>query len=126
MEAETEPMLDTKTSPIVIDKNANPCPNHVIDFMNESTDDGQPQIELSWHKLTYKINQVQYNTISGIPYKRTATSRVLIKELSGRLISGKITAIIGPNGAGKTTLLNCLAGQRRKGLTGQVFVTNNG
>ena len=119
-------MLEIKTSPIVIDKNENNCPNHVIDFMNEPTDDRQAQIELSWHKLTYKINQVRYNTISGIPYKRTASSRVLIKELSGRLMSGKMTAIIGPNGAGKSTLLNCLAGQKRQGLTGQVFVSNNG
>lgn len=126
MEPEVEPMLDSSETPIVIDNNANHCPNFVMDFSDETTEEGKPKVELWWHRLSYKISEVQYHTIAGIPYKRTTKSRVLIKDMSGRLVSGQMTAIIGPNGAGKSTLLNCLSGRRRKGLKGQVFVSKNG
>jgi len=36
--------------------------------------------------------------------------KMVLKELSGRIKAGKITALIGPNGSGKSTLLRALCG----------------
>ncbi|XP_054166039.1 ATP-binding cassette sub-family G member 1-like [Oppia nitens] len=53
-------------------------------------------------------------------------SRQIIQNLSGNIRSGQLTAFLGPNGAGKSTLLKCLAGKRKSGLSGRIFVTYNG
>jgi len=39
------------------------------------------------------------------------SGKVILKGVSGRITSGRVTAILGPSGAGKTTFLNVLMGK---------------
>jgi ABC-type multidrug transport system ATPase subunit len=49
---------------------------------------------------------------------------VLLDNVSGRVLPGRLTAIIGPSGAGKSSLLNVLAGHRTVGVEGEILVNN--
>jgi ABC-type multidrug transport system ATPase subunit len=49
---------------------------------------------------------------------------VLLDNVSGRFLPGRLTAIIGPSGAGKSSLLNVLAGHRTVGVEGEILVNN--
>src|SRR5262249_51103076 len=42
-----------------------------------------------------------------------AGRRLLLDQVSLRLIPGRVTMLLGPNGAGKSTLIAALAGERR-------------
>ncbi|KAL0955420.1 hypothetical protein HGRIS_001666 [Hohenbuehelia grisea] len=65
----------------------------------------------SWQKISYTI-----------PVGKGET-RVLLKEVSGYVEPGKLTALMGASGAGKTTLLNVLAERVDTGVvSGDRFV----
>ncbi len=49
----------------------------------------------------------------------TSKTKTILQNLSGRTVSGELTAILGPSGAGKTTLLECIS-LRNRGFTGAV------
>ncbi|XP_057380707.1 ATP-binding cassette sub-family G member 1-like [Daphnia carinata] len=53
--------------------------------------------------------------------KGNKTKKVL-HNISGTFKSGQLTAILGPSGAGKTSLMNILAGLKKSGIEGQIFV----
>lgn len=59
---------------------------------------------------------------SNLIYRRNAKKNILEKQ-SGFISGGTLTAIIGPSGAGKSTLLECLAGRRKTGLRGDIYVS---
>ncbi|KAK8757146.1 hypothetical protein V5799_000152, partial [Amblyomma americanum] len=64
---------------------------------------------VSWKNLTYKV-----------PDKKG--TKPLLRNLSGNLRPGEMTAVIGPSGAGKTTLLNVLAGFQTRSFEADLFV----
>lgn len=73
----------------------------------------RPAVELGFHNVSYAV-------------KEGGSSRVkkILKDVSGRLRSGELTAIMGPSGAGKSTLLNILSGYKTNVTEGTI--TMNG
>lgn len=55
-------------------------------------------MDLKFTNLTYSIK------------KNRKASTILLHNVSGTFLSGKLTAILGPSGAGKSSLLNVLSG----------------
>lgn len=52
-------------------------------------------------------------TITNLTFRNlsySAGQKQLLRNISGTLKSGRLTAILGPSGAGKSTLLNILSG----------------
>lgn len=72
----------------------------------------RPKVDLSFSNLTYSVKQGKQD-------------KVILKNVSGRLRSGELTAIMGPSGAGKSTLLNILTGYKTDGTKGQILMNEN-
>lgn len=76
-------------------------------------------LQLIWRNLVYRSKPPSwFSSGSG----RVSRKNILEKQ-SGFITGGTITAIIGPSGAGKSTLLECLAGRRKTGLRGEIYVS---
>lgn len=58
-------------------------------------------LSLEWKGLTFLIN-----------------GRPILKDVTGLVEPGRLTAVLGPSGSGKTTLLNILAGRQRPNTSG--------
>ncbi|CAH1399800.1 unnamed protein product [Nezara viridula] len=56
----------------------------------------------------------------GLSCTSSQNGRRILDNVSGRFLSGELTAILGPSGAGKTTLLNAISGYRRVGISGEM------
>lgn len=64
---------------------------------------------ISWKNLVYKVPDGK-------------GTKQLLRNISGSLRPGEMTAVIGPSGAGKTTLLNALAGFQTRSFQADLFV----
>lgn len=87
-----------------------------IGSVNQSVND-EPVVQLIWRGLSYQAGQSSLFSIGS----KSNRKKILSKQ-NGTITGGQITAIIGPSGAGKSTLLECLAGRRRIGLKGEIYV----
>ncbi|GAB0100161.1 ATP-binding cassette sub-family G member 4 [Sergentomyia squamirostris] len=65
-------------------------------------------INLHFHQLGYTA-----------PGKKSVK---ILHDISGKFVSGRLTAILGPSGAGKTMLLNVLSGFKTKGVEGGILI----
>lgn len=74
--------------------------------------------QIHWQNLSYKVEKNGSSWIFG----REHVVKTIVSDVYGYLKSGHLTAIMGPSGAGKSTLLECIAGVRRKGMTGDIFI----
>lgn len=74
------------------------------------------------HKpVDIKFSNLTYTVKHGHSSKGNKT---ILKNISGRFLSGELTAIMGPSGAGKSSLMNILAGYRTKNVSGSIVVRN--
>ncbi|XP_054167693.1 ATP-binding cassette subfamily G member 4-like, partial [Oppia nitens] len=81
--------------------------------MSYASRDSNDRLNLYWKGLSYE-------TDDGLRQKKT-----IINDLNGHISSGQLTGILGPSGAGKSTFIECLAGKRRTGLKGRVWVKHS-
>lgn len=71
---------------------------------------------LAWRNLRVQVNNFSLNPRNQKPKK------TILHNSCGSLTWHGLTGILGPSGAGKTTLLDCLTGQRRSGLSGEIYL----
>ncbi|EAR86639.2 ABC-2 family transporter protein (macronuclear) [Tetrahymena thermophila SB210] len=78
------------------------------------------QAEKKSHSIDISFKNVSYSVI-----QKQGVHKNILKNLTGVMKSGEITAILGPSGGGKTSLLNILSGKIVNGknisLTGQIM-----
>ncbi|RWS26160.1 ABC transporter sub-family G-like protein 1 [Leptotrombidium deliense] len=53
-------------------------------------------------------------------FDETPKDKIILRDVSGKIVNGELVAFMGPSGAGKSTLLECIVGQRISGKTGVV------
>ena len=125
MANETQPILETNNIVLTMSKSkmSKDHSEYVAVQTEECLENG---IDIIWKDLSFSVKQYVYKFICGVPYKMMRTEQNIVKNLYGKISSGKLTAILGPNGAGKSTLLECLGGRRKYGVTGQIYITNKG
>ncbi|XP_050307986.1 ATP-binding cassette sub-family G member 4 isoform X2 [Anthonomus grandis grandis] len=69
------------------------------------------KVDLSFSDLSFTV-------------KQGTQEKTILKNVSGKLRSGELTAIMGPSGAGKSTLLNILTGYKTDGIKGTIMMND--
>ncbi|KJE96294.1 ATP-binding cassette transporter sub-family G member 2c [Capsaspora owczarzaki ATCC 30864] len=80
-------------------------------------------VQVPVRKLTFK-EKIKGITCRGLP-KPEMQDKVLLKNVSGVIRPGTLTALMGPSGAGKSTLLDVLAGRKTSGVIQGDLLYNN-
>lgn len=62
-----------------------------------------------------------YKDYSSFPHKKSSFS---VKDISMKIVPGKITALIGPNGSGKTTIMKAICGFHYPS-SGEIILSDN-
>ncbi len=107
--------------------------NSIGDFYSNNNGESK-KLTLEWKDINYSI--IAKDDKNSTLMSDKFVSRDILKNMNGKIESGRMTAIMGPTGSGKTSLLNVLAGKiERKSasngkLTGEIkingkFRTNN-
>ncbi|XP_049789514.1 ATP-binding cassette sub-family G member 4 [Schistocerca nitens] len=80
--------------------------------------DAEAGVELCPLRLNLEFRDLSY----AVPGAKGAAPKQVLRQVSGRFLSGRLAAVLGASGAGKTSLLNILSGFRTTGVTGRVTV----
>ena len=67
-------------------------------------------ITIEYEDLSYTVTCKE-----GRFLKKKTFQKTLVKDISGYILPGKMTALMGPSGAGKSTLLDVIAGRKNQG-----------
>ena len=90
----------------------------------ETLENAPPKAEnkgmvVSFHKLSYSIEvQEEMSFMDKIKQKRLTApkhEKEILKDITGSIKPGCLTALMGPSGAGKSTLLDVIAGRKTTG-----------
>ncbi|XP_005103127.1 ATP-binding cassette sub-family G member 1 isoform X2 [Aplysia californica] len=107
-------------------------PTHIGQFLKPETkkllpENGQREKSGGFHLRQHKPLDMKFTNVSYTVKDNHGSSKAnktILKNISGRFMSGELTAIMGPSGAGKSSLMNILAGYRTKNVTGSIVVRN--
>ncbi|KAI0648383.1 ABC transporter [Trametes meyenii] len=81
-------------------------------------------VAVAWSDVSYSVPQSA--DVPWLPRRRRGasdaeTQKVILDNVSGRVVPGEVMAILGPSGAGKTTLIEILARKHKSGrITGGI------
>ncbi|CAD7079385.1 unnamed protein product [Hermetia illucens] len=77
--------------------------------------DSATDLLLTNQQITLECRNVTYRP------KSKSLKEDILKDVCGKFIPGRLTAILGPSGAGKTTFLNVLSGFKDTGVGGSIL-----
>ncbi|XP_069702594.1 ATP-binding cassette sub-family G member 1-like isoform X1 [Periplaneta americana] len=80
------------------------------------------EIQVCPNRLTIEFRNLSYSVQEKKVSARNEQQIAILRDVSGKFRSGRLTAVLGPSGAGKSSLLNVLSGFKINGVTGCILV----